>query len=154
MSAALGLPATGQAIAIDVGDAENLHPTNKQDVGARLALVAQRVAYKQPVLASGPTYKSHLVRGNRIVVSFTNTGAGLKTTNSDGSLGAFAIAGSDRVWHWANARVLGNGVEVWSNDVASPVAVRYAWTNSPVSANLYNSDRLPAAPFRTDRWQR
>lgn len=152
MAAALRLPATGQAIAIEVGEAENLHPTNKQDVGARLALVARAVAYNQHVLASGPTYKSHVARGSRIVISFSNAGAGIMSASSDGSLGAFAIAGSNRAWHWANARVVGNEVEVWSDAVPSPVAVRYAWTNSPVNANLYGKNKLPAAPFRTDRW--
>jgi sialate O-acetylesterase len=152
MAAALSLPATGQAITIDVGEAENLHPKNKQDVGARLALVAQPVAYGQRVLASGPTYLSHVVRGNKIVVSFSNIGNGLVSASSDASVGAFAIAGADKVWHWASARLVGNTVEVWSDGVASPVAVRYAWTDSPENADLYSREGLPAAPFRTDHW--
>jgi sialate O-acetylesterase len=152
MAAALALPNTGQAITIDVGGATQLHPTNKQDPGHRLALVARRVAYGERVVASGPTYRAHTVRGDSVIVSFDHADGGLTTTAGDGSVGAFAVAGADRRWVWARARVEGDHVVVWSDQVRAPVAVRYAWSNSPVSANLYNGARLPAAPFRTDTW--
>jgi sialate O-acetylesterase len=152
MAAALALPNTGQAVTIDVGGATDLHPTNKQDPGRRLALVARRVAYGERVVASGPTYRTHAVRGGRVIVTFDHADGGLTTTATDGRVGAFAVAGADRRWAWAQARVEGDRVVVWSDQVPAPVAVRYAWSNGPVNANLYNGARLPAAPFRTDTW--
>ena len=152
MTSALSLANTGQAIAIDVGEAGDIHPKNKQDVGKRLALVARRVAYDQRVVASGPTYRSHVVRDGKVIVSFHYVGRGLESRSPDGSVGGFAIAGADRRWTWANARITGTRVEVWSDAVSNPVAVRYAWANNPEKANLYNHDGLPAAPFRTDQW--
>jgi sialate O-acetylesterase len=152
MEAALALPNTGQAIAIDVGEPGDIHPKNKQDVGARLALVARRVAYGDNVLASGPRYRSHVVRGDTIVVSFNDIGAGLVHANATDMLGGFAIAGVDHRWVRANARIVGNTVHVWSERVHAPLVLRYAWANSPYDLDLYNSERLPAAPFRTDNW--
>lgn len=150
-AAALSLPNTGQAVTIDVGEATNLHPTNKQDVGKRLALIARAMVYKQPVEFSGPVCKNYRVDGKQIALSFTKA-AGLKTAVAGDSVRGFAIAGADRQWKWANARISGNTVTVWSDEVSSPVAVRYAWGNSPRDPNLYNGAGLPAAPFRTDRW--
>jgi sialate O-acetylesterase len=152
MTAALSLPNTGQAIAIDVGDASNIHPKNKQDVGARLARVARRVAYGQSILASGPTYRAHAVRGDTVVVEFNDVGSGLVSRSSDGRVGGFSVAGADRKFVWASAKIVGNRVHVWSDRLSHPVAVRYAWANNPDRANLYNREQLPAAPFRTDRW--
>ena len=152
MSAALSMPNTGQAITIDVGDATNLHPRDKQDVGARLALVARRIAYRELVVASGPTYRAHSVRGDTVVVEFANAGRELVSRSNDGRVGGFAIAGRDKHFVWANARIVGSRVYVWSEHVAAPVAVRYAWANNPARANLFNGDQLPAVPFRTDRW--
>ncbi|MGH7619553.1 MAG: sialate O-acetylesterase, partial [Gemmatimonadaceae bacterium] len=152
MTSALSLPNTGQAITIDVGDANNLHPTNKLDVGRRLALVAERRVYGRDVVASGPTYRSHTVVGDTVVVTLDNVGGGLVTTAAGGRVGGFALAGADRHFVWADARIVGNRVKVWSTAIAKPVAVRYAWANNPDRANLYNREHLPAAPFRTDRW--
>ncbi|HEX2778671.1 MAG TPA: hypothetical protein VHM30_04170, partial [Gemmatimonadaceae bacterium] len=152
MAAALTLPNTGQAIAIDVGEASDIHPKNKQDVGKRLALVARKVAYGENVLASGPTYRSHIVRDGKVVVQFANLDGGLTSRGEGGSVGAVAIAGEDRKFVWAQARIEGNHVVVWSDQVPRPVAVRYAWSNNPADANLYNRAGLPAAPFRTDSW--
>jgi sialate O-acetylesterase len=152
MAAALSLPKTGQAIAIDLGDASNIHPKNKQDVGARLALVARKVAYGQAILASGPSYRSHTTLSDTIVVEFNDVGGGLVSRSSDGRLGGFSVAGADRKFVWAEAKVVGTRVYVWSDRVRKPVAVRYAWSNNPDQANLYNRAQLPAAPFRTDRW--
>ena len=152
MAAALALPNTGQAITIDVGDADDIHPRNKQDVGARLARVARKVAYRQSVVASGPAYRRHTVRESRVWVEFDNVAGGLVARGSDGSVGGFAIAGPDRRFVWARARIDGNRVVVWSDEVREPVAVRYAWADNPSTANLYNREGLPAAPFRTDTW--
>jgi sialate O-acetylesterase len=154
MAAALSLPKTGQAVAIDLGDASNLHPKNKQDVGARLALVARKVAYGQAILASGPSYRSHTILGDTIVIEFNDVGRGLVSRSSDGRVGGFSIAGADQKFVWAEAKIVGGGgrVYVWSDRVRKPAAVRYAWSNNPDQANLYNRAQLPAAPFRTDRW--
>ncbi|HEY9226675.1 MAG TPA: sialate O-acetylesterase, partial [Gemmatimonadaceae bacterium] len=149
MEAALALPNTGQVVTIDLGGATELHPRNKQDVGARLARVVRKVAYGQTVIASGPTYRSHVVRGDTVAVTFANLASGLRMRGD--SLGGFAIAGADGRWVWANAKIDGSRVLVWSSSVKKPVAVRYAWADNPVNANLYNSEGLPAAPFRTDK---
>jgi len=149
--AALTLPATGQAVTIDVGEAGDIHPRNKHDVGRRMALVARRLVYGQPVESSGPTYRRHTVDGNRVTIEFDHARGGL-VNRGGGQVGGFAIAGADRRWVWATARVEGNRVVVWSDAVRNPVAVRYAWNNGPVGLTLYNRGGLPAAPFRTDRW--
>jgi sialate O-acetylesterase len=152
MAAALSLPNTGQAITIDVGEPGDIHPRNKLDVGTRLARVALKTVYGRAIVASGPTYRSHRVLGDTIVVDFANADGGLVVSSADGRPGAFAIAGADGKFVWANARVVGTRVFVWSESVKAPVAVRYAWANNPERANLYNREKLPAAPFRTDRW--
>ena len=152
MAAALALPNTGQAITIDVGDADDIHPRNKQDVGARLALVARKVAYGQSVVASGPTYRRHTVRDGRVWVEFANVAGGLVARGRDALVGGFAIAGTDQRLVWAQARIDGDRVVVWSDEVREPVAIRYAWADNPNTANLYNREGLPAAPFRTDTW--
>jgi len=149
-SAALSLPNTGQAVIIDLGGTTLLHPTNKQDPGHRLALVARRVAYGDTVLASGPTYRSHEVAGDRVIVALDHLGGGLVAHGE--TLGGFAIAGEDHRWVWADARIEGDRVVVRSDAVPHPVAVRYAWSNNPDRANLFNRDGFPAAPFRTDDW--
>ncbi len=147
---ALKLPSTGMAVTYDIGEWNDIHPLNKKDVGVRLALAAQKVAYgDSEVVASGPTYKSMTVRGRRIIVSFENTGSGLTARNSRRP-GHFAIAGEDMQFVWAKARIRGDKVIVKNRKVKKPVAVRYAWADNPVGANLYNKEGLPAAPFRTD----
>jgi sialate O-acetylesterase len=150
MDAALQLASTGRAIAIDLGEANDIHPKNKEDVGARLALVARRVAYGEQVDASGPVYRGFTIRGDTAVVSFAPIDGGLKI-HAD-RLGGFALAGADKRFVWANARVVGDRVYVWSDRVAAPRAVRYAWANNPEGANLFGANGLPAAPFRSDRW--
>ncbi len=152
MEAALAMPSTGQAITIDIGEAEDIHPRNKIDVGQRLARVAQRTVYGLPVQDHGPTYLRHAAKGDTIVVTFSHAGKALVNRNPDGKLAGFAIAGDDQRFVWANARVDGTRVLVWSDQVKHPVAVRYAWANNPGPLSLYNADKLPAAPFRTDKW--
>jgi sialate O-acetylesterase len=150
-TAALALPKTAQAVITDIGEAQDIHPKNKQDVGARLALGARHVAYGQPVEYVGPTHRSHVVRGREVVVRFDHVGGGL-VSHAGGGVGGFAIAGADRRFVWADARIEGTTVIVSSPQVQSPVAVRYAWANNPTRASLYSSAGLPAVPFRTDAW--
>lgn len=147
-SAVLEVPNTAQAVTIDIGEADDIHPRNKQDVGRRLALAARHLAYDQDVVYSGPTYESHEVRDGRVEISFEHVGGGL--TARGGDLRGFAIAGENGRFVWANATIEGDRVIVWSDEVPEPSAVRYAWGNNPETANLYNTEGLPASPFRTD----
>ncbi len=119
-------------------------------MGHRLALGAEAIAYGQRVEYSGPMYRSMTVRDKQAVLRFTHLGGGL-VARGGGPLQGFAVAGEDRKWVWADAKIEGNSVVVSSAGVARPVAVRYAWANNPV-CNLYNKDGLPASPFRTDDW--
>ncbi|MDA3799794.1 MAG: 9-O-acetylesterase [Kiritimatiellae bacterium] len=147
----LALPNTGTALAIDIGDAKDIHPKNKQDLGERMALAARKVAYGEDIVYSGPTYKSMKVDGNKIILKFDNIGSGLAA--KDGGLKQFAIAGADKQFVWADAVIVGDTVVVSSETVAEPVAVRYAWAINPEGCNLYNKEDLPASPFRTDDWK-
>jgi sialate O-acetylesterase len=145
-------PKTGMAVAIEIGDAKNIHPTNKQDVGYRLALNAFHLVYGKDIVYCGPIYKSMEVQGNKIAVSFTQLGSGLMAKDKYGYPKAFAIAGADQKFYWARAEIQGDKVVVWSEKASNPVAVRYAWADNPGDANLYNKEGLPASPFRTDNW--
>lgn len=142
-------PNTGMAVTIDIGNPDNIHPRDKLDVGLRLARWALAETYHQKVEPSGPLYDSDKVEGDKIRVRFRHAG-GLKTR--DGAVPAgFFVAGDDRKFVPAEARIEGNAVVVWSKDVPRPAAVRYAWADNP-SGNLYNAEGLPASPFRTDEW--
>ena len=149
-TATLALPNTAQAVIIDIGETNDIHPKNKQDVGKRLALGARKVAYGETIAYSAPTYRSHTVRGGRVTLAL-NSASGLHTRDG-GPVKGFAIAGADKHFVWANASIDGNRVVVWSDKVPQPVSVRYAWGDNPLDANLYNAVGLPATPFRTDRW--
>ncbi len=149
-SMTLSLPKTGEAVITDIGDANDIHPRNKQDVGLRLALIALNKDYgKKDIVYSGPTFKSMEVIGNKAVISFNNVAKGLKSTSKYGYIEGFAIAGADNKFAWAQAYIDGDKVVVYSDNVANPVSVRYSWSNNP-DVNLFNSEGLPAAPFRTD----
>lgn len=141
---------TGQAVAIDLGVARDIHPRNKQEVARRLALNALANTYGQDIPYSGPMYAGMEKQGNRIVVSFDHTDYGLQSYDQ-GRLAGFAIAGEDRKFVWAQAKIVDDKVEVWSDEIADPVAVRYGWATNP-ECNLYNGVGLPASPFRTDDW--
>lgn len=153
---------TGMAVIIDIGETRDIHPKNKQDVGKRLAAWALARDYGKDVVASGPLYKSHKIEGKQIRVTFEYAGGGLMAGSKSGlnptvatqntPLARFAIAGKDRKWYWADARIDGESVVVFSDEVPNPVAVRYAYSANPLGANLYNKAGLPASPFRTDRW--
>jgi sialate O-acetylesterase len=147
----LSLPNTGMACAIDIGEGNDIHPKNKQDVGFRLALLANKIAYKKNDIASGPMYKGYRKEGNRMRISFKNTGSGLSTKDGKEITG-FAIAGNDQKFYWAKAIREGNSIVVYSDKVSNPEAVRYAWADNP-ECNLINAEGLPAPPFRTDHWK-
>ncbi|WP_404305586.1 sialate O-acetylesterase [Neorhodopirellula lusitana] len=145
-------PKTGMATINDVGEANDIHPKDKQAPGERLARWALVKDYGKDLVYSGPLFKSSNVNGNAIEVTFDQAGEGLKSRNNE-QLKRFEIAGQDRVWHWADAKVEGtDSVLVSSEEVPNPVAVRYAWAANPEGANLVNSEGLPASIFRTDDW--
>jgi sialate O-acetylesterase len=146
----LSLPNTGMASAIDVGTYDDIHPKAKQPVGARLALVARSVAYKQKLVFSGPMYAGMKVNDDKIELKFNHVGSGLEAKG--GELKGFLIAGENKVWHEAKAEIKGKQVIVSCADVKHPVAVRYAWAKYP-TVNFYNKEGLPANPFRTDDWE-
>jgi sialate O-acetylesterase len=144
---ALALPRTGMAVTIDIGEANDIHPKNKAEVGRRLALVALRQVYNQAVEDSGPVFKSMHVEGDKVLLQWRHA-AGLRTADGQAPHG-FALCGKEGVWHWAEAVIKGETVVLHSEQVPHPVAVRYAWADNP-QVNLVNASGLPAAPFRTD----
>lgn len=158
----LRIPKTGMAVATDIGDAADIHPKNKADVGERLALWALANEYGKNLTVSGPLFKELKIEGTKAIVHFDHVGAGLTAgvklgrepvkPSADAKLTYFAIAGKDRKWFWADAIIVGDNVICTHPQVPNPVAVRYAFTMNPVGANLYNKDGLPASPFRSDDW--
>ncbi|HEU5054640.1 MAG TPA: sialate O-acetylesterase [Hanamia sp.] len=156
----LSVPNTAMAVAIDLGEWNDIHPDRKKPVGNRLALAAEKLAYGEDVVYSGPLYKSSNIDGDSIIISFTHTGTGLIFKSADDSAytsplpgdveGGFTIAGVDKKYVWAKAKIEGDQVVVWSDEVKDPKYVRYAWADNPVNPNLYNKEGLPASPFETD----
>ena len=146
----LSLANTGMAVAIDIGNTVDIHPRNKQEVGRRLSLWPLAKNYGKNVVYSGPLYKSMRTDGGKIRLSFDSIGSGL-ASKDDKELTGFAIAGANKAFVWANAKIEGNEVVVWSDAISDPKAVRYGWADNPV-CNLYNKEGLPASPFRTDDW--
>lgn len=145
------MPNTGQAVIIDLGEGKDIHPENKQDVAKRLARIALARNYGFDIAYQNPALKSLEKRGTKMVLTFDHVGERLTTFDVKDPIG-FSIAGEDRRFIWAKARIVGKDqVELWSDQVRKPVAVRYAWADNPV-CNLYSSDGLPAGPFRTDDW--
>lgn len=149
----LSLPNTGMAVTIDIGEADDIHPKNKQDVGKRLALNALKMAYGKDIVYSGPMFESVDYKDGKAYITFSETGSGLKIKDKYGYLKGFTVAGSDKQFHWAKAELVdNNSIVVYSEDVKNPVAVRYGWADNPDDVNLYNKEGLPANPFRTDEW--
>ncbi|MCV2486810.1 hypothetical protein OD917_17910 [Flavobacterium sp. SH_e] len=151
-SETLKLPNTGMAVTTDIGNAKDIHPTNKQDIGLRLAAIAMNNIYGKKQVHSGPTYKSQEIKGNQIILTFDNIGKGLSTPNND-ELKGFEIAGSDKVFHSAKAIIKDNKIIVSSDKVQNPVAVHYGWADDDTAINLFNKEKFPASPFRTDNWE-
>jgi sialate O-acetylesterase len=148
-SKSLSVPNTAMAVAIDLGEWNDIHPDRKKEVGDRLALAARKLAYgEKDLVAGGPLYKSAEVRGKEIIVSLSNVGGGLVLNDND-DFTDFAIAGADRKFSWAKARIEGDKLIVWNDSITEPRFVRYAWADTPVHPNLFNKEGLPAAPFQT-----
>ena len=149
----LNLAKTGMAVTTDVGNPQDIHPTNKQDVAHRLALNALKSNYKQEILHSGPMYESVHFEEDRAVIKFDYIGEGLTVKDKYGYLKGFEIAGEDQVFYYARAEIIGDKVEVYHPKGQKSVAVRYGWADAPEDANLFNVEGLPASPFRTDNWK-
>ena len=146
------VPNTGMVVSIDTGDVIALHPKNKKPIGLRHAYLALKQVYGKEIVDNGPLFKKHTIKGNEISLEFDAVGSGLMTAKP-GKMNSFAIAGNDRKWHWADAKIKGDIVIVSSTEVSTPVAVRYAWAMNPSQRNLlYNKEGIPASPFRTDSW--
>ncbi|CAM3656238.1 sialate O-acetylesterase [Flavobacterium chungbukense] len=151
-SETLKLKNTGMAVTTDIGNAKDIHPTNKQDIGLRLAATALNNIYGKKQVYSGPTYKSQEIKGNQIILTFDNIGSGLSTPNNV-ELKGFEIAGADKVFHSAKAIIKDNKIIVSSDKVQNPVAVHYGWADDDTAINLFNKEKFPASPFRTDNWE-
>ena len=150
LKTSLSVENTALTVNIDLGDWNDIHPQNKEEVGRRFVLAAERLAYHdKKVVSSGPIYQSMKVKRNKVELTFTNCGSGLVTKDGN-ALKQFAIAGIDGKFVWAQAKIEGDKVVVWNNAILNPVSVRYAWADNPKGANLYNVERLPASPFKTD----
>ncbi|WP_348812802.1 sialate O-acetylesterase [Flavobacterium maritimum] len=148
----LQLPNTGMAVTTDIGNAKDIHPTNKQDVGKRLAAIALNNVYGKKRVYSGPMYKSMEIKANQIILTFDNTGSGLSSSDNGENLKGFEIAGADKVFYSAKAIIKNNTVIVSSEKVSNPVAVHYGWADDDTDINLFNKEKFPASPFRTDDW--
>lgn len=144
---------TGMAVTTDIGNAKDIHPTNKQEVGLRLATIALNNVYNKKRVYSGPIYKSKQIKGNQIILSFNFIGSGLSISDKDAVLKGFEIAGADKVFYSAKAIIKDNKVIVSSNKVSNPVAVHYGWADDDTNINLFNKEKFPASPFRTDDWE-
>ncbi|WDE96550.1 sialate O-acetylesterase [Lentisphaera profundi] len=160
-SQCMSLPNSGMAVLNDIGDAADIHPINKIDAGKRLAFWALNKSYKkEDVIHSGPTYKSHEVKANKVIITFDNTGSGLMTASKElhkavqensSPLKSFQICAADGAWQWAEAKIISsNQVEVSHAEISQPVEVRYAWASNPEGANLYNKEGLPTGLFKTE----
>lgn len=146
----LNLPNTAEAVIIDIGDAKDIHPRNKKDVGYRLSLGARKLAYNEDIVYSSPRYKSHKIVDNTIEIEFNHIGSGLTTKDKYGYVKGFTIAGANGNFVWAKAKISDNKVIVWSDKIEKPKHVKYAWANNPDDANLKNKEGLPATPFKTE----
>ncbi|HVU58663.1 MAG TPA: sialate O-acetylesterase [Puia sp.] len=148
-SKSLAIPNTAMAVAIDLGEWNDIHPDRKKDVGDRLALAAEKLVYGMNIVAAGPTYRSSTTEGNKITIRFDNIGGGLMTSDGEDPQ-EFTIAGPDKKFIRASAKIEGDKIIVWSDEVKDPKYVRYAWADCPVDPNLYNKEGLPATPFKIE----
>ena len=149
----LSLPKTGMAVTTDIGNPNDIHPTNKQDVGKRLAAAALKVTYHQDNVPQSPMFESVKFENGKALISFSQTGKGLMTKDKYGYVRGFEIAGADKVFYYAKAEIVNGKVVAYHAAVPSPVAVRFAWADAPEDANLFSADGFPACPFRTDDWE-
>jgi sialate O-acetylesterase len=145
------LPNTGVVTTIDLGEPKQIHPTNKQDVGKRLALMVRHLIFGETLIYTGPEFSSASPNGKLYKTIFNTRGSALQLKDSPFSGVGFEVAGTDRVFHAAKAAIQGNQIDVISEEVQAPVALRYCWRDGP-AATLFNTEGLPSAPFRTDDW--
>ncbi len=149
----LSVPNTGMVVTTDIGNPKSIHPTNKQDVGKRLAALALNNVYHKPMVCSGPMFKSMKIENSQIIVSFNDIGSGLFTPDKNGLVKGFEIAGEDQVFYHAEAHIEGNTVVLSSENVKVPKAIRFSWIGDASESNLFNREGFPAVPFRTDEWK-
>lgn len=149
----LKVPKTGMVVTTDIGNPYDIHPGNKLDIGKRLAALALNNVYNKPRICSGPMYKSMEIKGNQIIVSFDDIGAGLSTPDKYGYIKGFEIAGKDQIFHYAKAFIKDNKVLLSSENVENPIAVHFGWIGDASDNNLFNKEGFPAVPFRTDEWK-
>jgi sialate O-acetylesterase len=149
----LKLANTGMAVTTDIGNAKDIHPTNKKDVGLRLAAIALNNVYGKKMICNGPMYKSMEINGNQIILTFDKIGSGLSSSDTTENVKGFEIAGADKVFHSAKAIIKNNKVIVSSENVLNPIAVHYGWADDDSEINLVNKEKFPASPFRTDDWE-
>jgi sialate O-acetylesterase len=149
----LSLPATGMSITTDIGESNDIHPKNKQDVGLRLSAIALNNAYGQLMEYSGPVYNSMVIQGSKILLNFDHAKNGFLVKDKYGYIKGFEIAGADHHFHYAKAFLEDKRVVVYANEISDPQSVRFAWADDAGDANLYNQEGLPAVPFRTDQWK-
>ena len=148
----INTPATGLIVTIDIGEAHDIHPQNKLEVGKRMARWALVDVYGRRMTKSGPVFREENISRGKIILKFDEAGAGLRILDGE-QLDEFAVAGADHNWYWANARIVSkDALEVSSPSVPQPLAARYAFNNNPTHPNLTNDTGLPAGPFRTDNW--
>lgn len=152
-SKTLQLPNTGMIVTTDIGNSSDIHPTNKQEVGRRLAAIALNNAYKKSKVCYGPSYKSMEINGNQINITFDNLGSGLFTTDKYGYIKGFEIAAKNQVFYFAKAYIKENKIVVYSENVENPIAVRFGWMGDISENNLFNKEGFPVMPFRTDEWE-
>jgi len=148
----LQLPNTGMCVTTDIGNPNDVHPTNKQDVGKRLAAIALNKIYEKNIVCTGPSFKSIEIKGNRIIASFENIGSGLSTPDKYGYIKGFEIAGNDQLFYYAKAYIDDNKVVIYNEKVTNPVDIHFGWADDASDNNLYNIEGFPAGPFRTDDW--
>jgi len=149
----LSVPNTGMCVTTDIGNPNDVHPTNKQDVGKRLAAMALNDVYNKKMVCKGPSFQSMEIKGNQVVVSFNDLGSGLTTPDKYGYVKGFEVAGNDSLFHYAKAFIQGNTVVISNDTVNSPVAVRFSWMADASESNLFNKEGFPVVPFRTDDWK-
>ncbi|MGJ5641325.1 sialate O-acetylesterase [Formosa sp. S-31] len=144
---------TAMCVTTDIGNAKDIHPTNKQDVGKRLSAIALHNVYGENIVCESPIYKSMTVNGNQVTVTFEHTGSGLMTPDRYGYVKGFELAGQDQKFYYAKAYIKDNKVVVYCDNVTNPVAIRYGWADDAGDCNLYNEEGFPASPFRSDTWK-
>ncbi len=150
----LSLPNTGMCVTTDlVTNPKDIHPTNKQDVGKRLAALALNNLYSKNMICNGPIFKSMEIKNDQVILSFDNIGTGLYTPDKYGYIKGFEIAGKDQVFHYAKAFIKGNTIVLFNEKVENPVAVHFGWIGDASDCNLFNKEGYPAVPFRTDEWK-